>query len=428
MTKKKGTKRALIKKAIKPVTEPLKPIITPIINPIRDLAESGRLAGILLLLATAISMTWANTSAGEDYIHFWEQYVGVDPLRKTISHWINDGLMVIFFFFVGLEIKRELLEGELSSFRQAVLPAASAIGGAVVPATLFILFNPSLPQSEGWAIPTATDIAFSLGMLSLLGDRVPFSLKVFLTALAVIDDLIAVMIIALFYTEDINTSMLMYSAGTLAVLAACNFFKIKRIAVYVVLGVVLWYFVLKSGIHATIAGVLLAMTIPLAQVDDIEHALYRPVNYFIMPIFALANTAILLPEDIGGLLFSSLSLGIIAGLFIGKPLGILLMAWAIVKTKLATLPLGMGWRHVAGLGFTAGIGFTMSIFITSLSFADLDLQNASKLAIMAGTVLSGGVGLLWLLKADNPAISPYTGEDQSEQPTENPYLDPDTQK
>ncbi len=417
----------MIKKAIRPVTDPLKPIIRPIINPIKDLAESGRLSGILLLLATVISMTLANSAVGDDYIHFWEQYVGVEPLRKTIDHWINDGLMVIFFFFVGLEIKRELLEGELSTFRQALLPAAAAIGGVALPALIFVLFNPNDPEVHGWAIPTATDIAFSLGILSLLGDRVPFSLKVFLTALAIIDDLIAVLVIALFYTAEIDSAMLMYSAGVLAVLAALNFFKVRVIALYVLMGLFLWFYVLKSGVHATIAGVLLAMTIPLDQVDDIEHALYKPVNYLIMPIFALANTAILLPADIGGLLFSSLSLGIIAGLFIGKPLGIFLTTWAVVKTKLVKLPLGMHWRHVLGLGLTAGIGFTMSIFITSLSFADLDLQNAAKLAIMVGTLLSGVLGLVWLARADNPATSPYTGEDLSEQPTDNPYLDPEKQ-
>ncbi|HEV7348299.1 Na+/H+ antiporter NhaA [Telluribacter sp.] len=425
MKKQSGKKRALIQKAVRPVTEPLKPIVTPIINPIRDLAESGRLAGILLLLATAISMIWANTANGDEYLLFWERYVGVEPLRKTIMHWINDGLMVIFFFFVGLEIKRELMEGELSTFRQALLPASAAIGGAVVPASLFLLFNSSGPEMNGWAIPTATDIAFSLGMLSLLGDRVPFSLKVFLTALAIIDDLIAVMIIALFYTEDIDTTMLLYSAGVVVVLATLGYFKVKKILPYVLIGIVLWFFVLKSGVHATIAGVLLALTIPLEKVDDIEHSLYKPVNYLIMPIFALANTAIILPDDMGGLLLAPLSLGIIAGLFLGKPLGILFMSWLAVRSRLVKLPLGMHWPHVIGLGFTAGIGFTMSIFITSLSFEDPDRQNMAKLAVIAGTLLSAIMGLLFLFRADNPATSPYTGEDISEHPTDNPFLDPE---
>ena len=425
--KNEGSKSSLVRKALRPVTGPLKPMIKPFINPIRDLAESGRLSGILLLLATAISMIWANSANGEEYLHFWEQYIGIEPLRKTISHWINDGLMVVFFFFVGLEIKRELLEGELSTFRQALLPATAAAGGVMMPALLFVLFNPSDPEVHGWAIPTATDIAFSLGILSLLGDRVPFSLKVFLTALAIIDDLIAVLIIALFYTADINSAMLLYAAGAMAVLAAFNYFKVKAIALYVLVGLFLWFFVLKSGVHATIAGVLLAMTIPLDKVDDIEHVLHKPVNYLIMPVFALANTAIIIPGDIGGLLFSSLSLGIIAGLFVGKPLGIFLTTWTVVKTGLVKLPMGMRWSHVLGLGFTAGIGFTMSIFITSLSFADLDLQNAAKLAIMVGTLLSGILGLVWLSMVKNPAISPYTGEDLSEQPTDNPYLDSEKQ-
>ena len=340
-----------------------------------------------------------------DWLIYW-----VFPRGMTVEKLINDGLMVIFFFAVGLEIKREVMRGELSSWRQAMLPASAALGGAIVPASLFLLFNWGTLGEDGWAIPTATDIAFSLGMLSLLGDRVPFALKVFLTALAVIDDLIAVLIIALFYTQDIHLDMLLYAGGVLVVLVLLNVFKVWKVLPYLLLGVVLWFFVLKSGVHATIAGVLLAMTIPLHKVDDLEHALYKPVSYGIMPIFALANTAIILPADVGHLLFSPLSFGIIAGLFLGKPLGIVVFSWLVVKSGLVELPFGLRWRHVFGLGFTAGIGFTMSIFITSLSFADLLLQNTAKLAILVGTVLSGVVGLLWLIKvektlADDPATT-----------------------
>jgi Na+:H+ antiporter, NhaA family len=423
MEKRTGRKRARLKRMVRPVTEPLKPLI----NPIRDLAESGRLSGILLLLATVISMTLVNLPGGESYLHFWQEYVGIEPLRKTISHWINDGLMVIFFFFVGLEIKRELLEGELSTFRQALLPASAAIGGAVVPASLYLIFNATGPAAHGWAIPTATDIAFSLGMLSLLGDRVPFSLKVLITAVAIIDDLIAVLIIALFYTDEINSTMLLYAAGVLVVLGALNYFKVRAILWYALLGVVLWFFVLKSGIHATIAGVLLAFMIPLDQVDDLEHALYKPVNYLIMPVFALANTAILFPSGMLQLLLSPLSFGIITGLFLGKPMGILLMSWAAVKTRLVTLPIGMRWRHLTGMGFIAGIGFTMSIFITSLSFDDLAMENTAKLAIILGTLLSGVVGLLWLMRVDKTLNPPIAEVDPSIRPTDNPFLDPDAQ-
>lgn len=389
------TKRKIVKirKAVRPVT-------APIINPIKDLAESGRLSGVLLLIATVIAMTWANSAGGEEFLSFWEMKVGVSPLDKTIHHWINDGLMAVFFFFVGLEIKRELLRGELSDFRQALLPGVAALGGAIVPAALYLAFNAGTPAVGGWAIPTATDIAFSLGMLSLLGNRVPFALKVLLTAIAVIDDLIAVLIIALFYTHEIDETMLLYAAGTLAALFALNYFKVRRFVFYLLPGILLWFFVLKSGIHATIAGVLLAITIPIDEVDDLEHALHKPVNYLIMPIFALANTGIVLVGNVAALLVTPLSFGIISGLFLGKPLGIVLLSWLVVKLGWAQLPAGLRWRHIIGLGFTAGIGFTMSIFITNLSFTDLVLQDNAKLAIMVGTLLSGIVGLLWLVRVE----------------------------
>lgn len=367
-----------------------------LINPIKDLADSGRLSGILLLIATGISLLLANLSGGHDYLAFWHKDIHIGPLEKSIEHWVNDGLMVVFFFFVGLEIKREVLDGELASVQKALLPTLAAIGGVMMPAIIYFSMNQTGPSSHGWAIPTATDIAFSLGILSLLGDRVPFSLKVFLTALAVIDDLIAVLIIAVFYTSNIQTDMLLYAAGIVAVLSLLNYFKVEATIWYLLLGGVLWYFVLKSGIHATIAGVLLAMTIPLHKIPKLEHALHQPVNYLIMPIFALANTAIILPSNISGLLISPLSFGVIFGLTIGKPLGIVGLSWLAVKAKLAKLPEGIDWKHMTGLGFTAGIGFTMSIFIASLSFKDIELQNTAKIAIIAGTSISAIIGLIWL--------------------------------
>lgn len=366
------------------------------INPIKDLSDTGRLSGILLLIATAISLMLANSSGGDNYLSFWHKEIHIGPLEKSIEHWINDGLMVVFFFFVGLEIKREVLDGELASVQKALLPTLAAIGGVMMPAIIYFLLNKTGPSSHGWAIPTATDIAFSLGILSLLGDRVPFSLKVFLTALAVIDDLIAVLIIAVFYTSNIQTDMLLYAAGVVAVLSMLNYFKVEATIWYLLLGGILWYFVLKSGIHATIAGVLLAMTIPLHKIPKLEHALHQPVNYLIMPIFALANTAIILPNNISGLLMSPLSFGVILGLTIGKPLGIVGLSWLAVKAKLAKLPEGISWKHMTGLGFTAGIGFTMSIFITSLSFKDIELQNSAKIAIIVGTSVSAIIGLIWL--------------------------------
>ncbi|GLU50995.1 Na+/H+ antiporter NhaA [Dyadobacter frigoris] len=367
-----------------------------LINPIKDLADTGRLSGILLLIATAISLILANLSGGHDYLSFWHKEIHLGPLEKSIEHWVNDGLMVVFFFFVGLEIKREVLDGELASVQKALLPTVAAIGGVMMPAIIYFSLNRTGPSSHGWAIPTATDIAFSLGILSLLGDRVPFSLKVFLTALAVIDDLIAVLIIAVFYTSNIQTNMLLYAAGIVAVLSMLNYFKVEATIWYLLLGGILWYFVLKSGIHATIAGVLLAMTIPLHKIPKLEHALHKPVNYLIMPIFALANTAIILPNNIAGLLMSPLSFGVILGLTIGKPLGIVGLSWLAVKAKLAKLPQEISWKHMTGLGFTAGIGFTMSIFIASLSFKDIELQNSAKIAIIVGTSVSAIIGLIWL--------------------------------
>jgi NhaA family Na+:H+ antiporter len=375
-----------------------------LISPIKDLADTGRLSGILLLMATAISLIMANMETGESYIAFWHKEVHIGPLEKSIEHWVNDGLMVVFFFFVGLEIKREVLGGELASVQKALLPTLAALGGVMMPAIIYYSLNTTGPSSHGWAIPTATDIAFSLGIISLLGDRVPFSVKVFLTALAVIDDLIAVLIIAVFYTSNIQTDMLLYGGGVLVVLCLLNYFKVESTIWYLIPGAVLWYFVLKSGIHATIAGVLLAVTIPLHKIGKLEHALHEPVNYLIMPIFALANTAIILPADIGGLLRSNLSFGVILGLVVGKPLGIVGISWLAVKMKLASLPKGLNWQHITGLGFTAGIGFTMSIFIASLSFKDLELQNSAKIAIMAGTTISAVIGLIWLSKVGKSTV------------------------
>ena len=367
-----------------------------LVNPIKNLADTGRLSGILLLITTAISLVWANLPSGHDYVAFWHKEVAAGPLEKSIEHWVNDGLMVIFFFFVGLEIKREVLAGELASVQKALLPTLAAIGGVIMPAIIYFSLNQTGPSLHGWAIPTATDIAFSLGILSLLGNRIPFGLKVFLTALAVIDDLIAVLIIAIFYTSNIQTDMLLYAAGIVAVLSLLNYLKVNSIIWYLLLGGILWYFVLKSGIHATIAGVLLAMTIPLHKISKLEHALHKPVNYLIMPVFALANTAIILPANVTALLISPLSFGVMLGLTIGKPLGIVGMSWLAVKAKLAKLPEGISWKHMTGLGFTAGIGFTMSIFIASLSFKDIALQNSAKIAIIAGTSISAIIGLIWL--------------------------------
>ena len=373
------------------------PINRYLLHPIRELARQGQLSGILLICATVVSMTLSNGDLASSWLKLWDMEIGVSFLHKSVLHWINDGLMVIFFLLVGLEIKRELAEGELSSVKQAVLPAFAAIGGMLVPAAIYISFNAGSPETRGgWAIPTATDIAFSLGVLSLLGKRVPISLKIFLTALAIIDDLGAILIIALFYTASLDLTMLLAAAGVFAVMVAFNRFGLKNLAFYLFPALFLWYFVLKSGIHPTIAGVLTAFVIPLESGKDFEHRLFRPVNYLILPLFALANTAI--PLSVGNLsgLFTPLALGVILGLFVGKPLGIVFFSYLPSWFRIAERPDGIGFKQIAGLGFTAGIGFTMSIFIASLSFPENEMLNLSKLAIIIGSVLAALTGLIIL--------------------------------
>ena len=347
----------------------MKKIKNVLITPIGDLVESGKMVGILLIGATVISLSLSNSAFSTPYLNLWHTEIGFSFLYKSIEHWINDGLMAVFFLLVGIEIKREFQRGELSNMEQAILPIVAAFGGIMFPAIIFCLFNIKNPEVlHGWAIPTATDIAFSLGILSLLGSRIPFALKVFLTALAIIDDLAAIVIIATFYTNDIHIMMLLGALGIFALLLLMNLFKVKILFLYLIPGLLLWYFILKSGIHATIAGVLLALAIPGEIAEDFEHQLHKPVNYLILPLFALANTALQLSFDQISQILSPLSLGIMAGLFIGKPLGITLASWILIKIRRSSLPKNVNWKQIAGLGFTAGIGFTMSIFIASLSF------------------------------------------------------------
>ena len=367
------------------------------INPINELAENGKLVGLILIGATIFSLLLSNSDFSASYLKIWETEIGFSFLHKSILHWINEGLMALFFLLVGLEVKRELLKGELSTKQQAILPVVAAIGGIVFPALIYFIFN--LQQGialNGWAIPTATDIAFSLGILSLLGSRIPFSLKIFLTALAIIDDLGAILIIAIYYNQGIHLEMLFYAMLILLGLILLNRFKVRAIIFYIIPGVFLWYFILKSGIHSTIAGVLLAFTIPTDLAEDFEHQLHKPVNYLILPLFALANTAIQFSMDYLNQLLSTLSLGIIIGLFIGKPVGITLASWVVVKSKTAILPHGVNWKQIIGLGMTAGIGFTMSIFISSLSFQDPNYVNTAKLAILIGSLFSAFAGLIIL--------------------------------
>jgi len=373
-----------------------------VLRPIRELSESGKLAGLLLILATLASLLLSNSRFGPQYLTLWEQHFGHGVLYRSVAHWINDGLMTVFFFSVGLEIKREVLEGELAEPRQALLPALAAIGGVALPALIHLAFTHGTPAASGWAIPTATDIAFSLGILSLLGNRVPPSLRIFLTALAIIDDLLAVLIIAVFYSGQLHWAYLGSAAGIFLVLMLLNRLRVRQLTPYLVLGLGLWFCVLQSGIHATVAGVLLALSIPLRRVAVLEHLLQRPVSYVLLPLFALCNTAIVLSGGAAGL-SSALTLGVASGLLLGKPVGIVGVVAVLVRLGWARLPEGVSWPQMLGLGFTAGIGFTMAIFIATLSFADPLAVDAAKLAVLLGSLLAALVGaiILWYSKTSH---------------------------
>jgi len=372
----------------------------------REFLRSEQIGGIILICCVIISLSIANSSAGDAFQDILDIKIGYSNaflnLEYPVSLWINDGLMSIFFLLVGLEIKREILTGELSSPKKAALPIFAAVGGMVVPALIYIILNLNSPTRSGWGIPMATDIAFALGVLSLLGKRIPFSLKIFLTALAIADDLGAILVIAIFYTNQLHWIQLAYSAGILTLLLSMNKMGVKRLVFYIIPGVFLWYFVHHSGIHATIAGVLLALTIPANKVkkssplENLEHKIVRPVNFIIMPIFALANTNIRFEKTMLDGLTSPLGLGIIFGLIIGKPLGVTLFSWLSVKFGLANLPVGATWKHITGLGMLAGIGFTMSIFIALLSLQDPTYQVEAKFAILAASIFSGIMGFLFL--------------------------------
>jgi len=363
---------------------------------------SEKASGIVLILCTAVSLGIANSLAGPAYLDFWRGHVA----GLSIEHWINDALMAVFFLFVGLELERELYNGELSNFRTALLPIFAAIGGIALPALLHFTLNAGTPMQAGSGIPMATDIAFALGVLALLGSRIPASLKVFLTALAVMDDLGAIIVIAVFYTQQFSFAYLLGALAVFGVLVVFNrLFRVMSLLPYLVGGALMWLLMYKSGVHATISGVLLAFAIPFsAKADDeaspshrLEHLLHKPVAFIILPIFALANTGIMIGSAWPQELLSRNSLGIIGGLVLGKPLGITLMCVLTVAIGLCRLPDDLKWRHIIGAGLLGGIGFTMSIFITNLAFAgDAGLVNASKMAILAASIIAGALGFLWL--------------------------------
>lgn len=431
----------------------------PLLRPFQEFIRLEAAGGILLLVCAVIALIWANSPFADAYVALWNMpvSVGFGPLviDKTLLLWINDGLMAIFFFLVGLEIKREVMMGELAAPKKAALAITAALGGMVVPALIYAGLNWGSPTISGWGIPMATDIAFALGVLALLGSRAPLALKVFLTAVAIVDDLGAVLVIAIFYTESVSMVSLGVGALFLVLLFMANRFGVRRTAVYVFLGIGLWVAFLKSGVHATIAGVLLALTIPANRMIDaptlvdrlrgalgsfdkdakpgrnemtndqqdalhtmdyyidradaplmqMEHALHGWVAFFIMPIFALANAGVALGGEIGAAFGNTVTLGIILGLVLGKQIGVTLFAWLAVKLNLAALPENITWRQIYGVSALCGIGFTMSLFIANLAFDSAAVLDSAKIGILAASLVSGLIGWFLLTRGPKPAPS-----------------------
>lgn len=369
-----------------------------IIRLFKDFTESEKAGGFMLIACTLLSLYLANSQFGKNYIHFWHLNLGNHP----VEYWINDGLMTIFFLLIGLELEREIYKGELSDFKKALLPISAALGGMLIPAILFLSLNYGTATAQGAGIPMATDIAFALGILSLLGNRVPLSLKVFLTALAVIDDLGAILVIAVFYSKTILVTHLLISLSIFGFLILLNSLKVYNLFPYLIGGILMWYFMLNSGVHATITGVLLAFAIPFEKGEKdsisfkLQHFLHRPVAFIILPLFALANTAILFQSDITSSLNHNYTLGIALGLIIGKPIGIWLFSLLSVKLKLVELPRGLNWKNILGVSFLGGIGFTMSMFITLLAFSSEEYIINSKIMILISSLISALFGYFYL--------------------------------
>lgn len=446
----------LQKETIKNYIIPIKPkiIMAPSPKPVNTFQkvsetfttffESSISGGVILILCTACAMVWANSPYAQSYFSLWEYRlsigIGEFALSKTLHHWINDGLMAVFFFMVGLEIKRELMVGELSSSKKAMLPIVAAIGGMIGPALIYAAFNAGSPAISGWGIPMATDIAFALGVLALLGDRIPVILKVFLAALAIVDDMGAVLVIAIFYTSELALPALILGGAIFFLLLAANKMNVRSPIVYVILGIGLWFCFLKSGVHATVAGVLLATAIPVTtkinkrkfladtksainELEDdqstksenelihavaalsedaqsplhrFEHALQPYVAFLIMPLFAVANAGVALHTGMMSSMFSPVSLGIIVGLIIGKQTGIVVFTWLAVHARIAVLPDMMSWKLIYGVSWLCAIGFTMALFIAGLAFEDEATLNTAKIAILLASSIAGIIGLVLL--------------------------------
>ncbi|MGG5823042.1 Na+/H+ antiporter NhaA [Falsiroseomonas sp. HW251] len=383
---------------------------------LRDFLDSGAAGGLVLMAAAAAALVIANSPLAPAYFGALKTYLG--PL--SLEHWINDGLMAVFFLLVGLEIKREVVDGQLSTWSRRVLPGVAAAGGMAVPALIYVALNHGNPETHaGWAIPTATDIAFALGVLALLGNRVPVSLKVFLTALAIIDDLGAVLIIALVYTADISVGDLVLAAAFVAALFAMKRYGLRETMwPYLLIGAVLWVAVLRSGVHATVAGVLLAFAIPLRKApgapDDaesllhrLEHALHKPVAFLVVPVFGFANAGVAIPEFGTGLMFDPVTLGVMLGLAVGKLVGVFGASAIAIRLRWADLPMGAGWLQLVGVSLLCGIGFTMSLFIALLAFPGAEaLQGKAKLGILFGSCIAGVLGWLMLRFAPREIPAP----------------------
>ena len=442
--------------------------VEKIVRPFQAFADRASSSGILLIAAAIAALAWANSPWGESYTGLWATKLSIGlgsfSIEEDLTHWINDGLMAVFFLVVGLEIKREILVGELSSPRRAALPLAAALGGAVLPALIYVVITFGTEGVSGWGIPMATDIAFALGVLALLGKRAPLGLKVFLTALAIVDDIVAVMVIALFYTSNVSWGALAVGAAFLIALVAANLAGVGKPLPYALLGIGLWLCFLQSGVHATIAGVLMAMTVPASSfidtgeflnrsrvlldrfeqagergdavlcneerqgtlhalnsanedveppLQELEHTLHPWVVFVIMPLFALANAGVVLGEDFASTLLNPVSLGIVAGLLLGKQFGITLFAWLAVKSGISEMPGGVTWLHIYGAAWLAGIGFTMSLFISDLAFADSPLLDIAKLGILTASLIAGVAG--WSIIRRTSA--PHTTEEGVDHPS-----------
>ena len=387
----------------------MKKVITKVINPLKLFIADSRSTGIILLVCTAASLLIANTTQSNWYNNLWNGSLGLDKLPglpQTGLKWVNDFLMMFFFFLAGMEIKRELVKGELSSFKRAVLPFGAALGGMVVPALIFLVFNSRSGFSHGWGIPTATDIAFSLGIASLFGKRVPASLKIFLMALAIIDDLGAILVIAIFYGGHIDWFYLAIAIALYGVLWVCNFKKIKPGIIQICSSLLLWYTLMNAGIEGSIVGVLIAFAMPVNSLPKLEGGLHKAVNFLILPVFALANTAVVIPADIIGAFKNPICLGVLFGLVVGKPIGIYLFSRLLVALKIASLPSQSEWKHLIGTGTLAGIGFTMSIFTTTLAFSGEANRDVAKISILASLILSTTISAIYFALINRKVVLP----------------------